>query len=617
MRYAKVVLDLPLEGPYDYSIPAHFSSSLPEGIRVWINFAGRKTVGYLIQITSRSHIPSQRLKPLLGVIDKKPILGQTMLALSKTIADYYCCSRGQVIASMLPAPLRKGKNIVDTDLTVPVNSHRVCAPQMHLIHETKGNARWDRYLPYITETLTRKESVIILLADLYSAHSMMEFLKTKGIPVLSLTYRKQAQEVEEWLRVRRGEITVVVGTRSAVFAPVWELGLLIVDQEQDEVYKQEQVPHYHAREVALLRAQSEKAILVFGSSSPSLESVFLSKEKKWDYHYNQANPQMPRVRVIDSSRTPFGKKKKEVFFTKFLEDAMARVLSSGGKILLFYNRKGFSTIAYCQSCAHVFKCARCAVNLVYHSRQKRLSCHYCNFSLEAPQICPHCNSGYVKFSGAGTERIENEIARIFPQAQIQAFSAFDTLPVAADICVATSSIIKYQDIGFDLVGVVDIDSGLNRIDFRAAEKSFTILQGLIGLTDKEMIIQTTHPAHHIFEALKRNDPSYFYENELQQRKQLAFPPFVHMASIQLRGTHEEKVKRSASALWEQLQKSEKESLYELLVVAPAQPAKKRGNFYWRILLRTRRVVAFSRFLKLQLHKLAHSGIIVTVDIDPV
>jgi primosomal protein N' (replication factor Y) len=395
------------------------------------------------------------------------------------------------------------------------------------------------------------------------------------------------------------------------------LGLVIIDEEQDTVYKQDQVPHYHAKRVAFMRVNIDKAKLILGSTSPSLECFYLAKKSNLKYIFMPKARNFPEVKIINM-RTVSSFTKRNVIFSKYLEDSIISTLNSSGKALLFLNRKGFATIGTCIRCGIVLKCPRCSINLVYHFKDKKLNCHYCNFRREPPSICPECNSGYIRYSGLGTEKIESELARIFPQAKIERLDRQGSSGLnAADILISTESIIKGGEHNFDLIGILAIDNSLNRVDFRSSEKTFGLLAGLLRLTEKKMIIQTYLPSHYCFKALETKDVNIFYDAELKQRRQLGFPPYQHIALVKLRGRKESRVREISEMLFERLQKSNKTNKsIKVVSVNPRHPLKLRDNFYWQILIKSRSPLKITKFLKLNLKDFSHSGIIVTVDIDP-
>ncbi|MDI6606424.1 MAG: primosomal protein N', partial [Candidatus Omnitrophota bacterium] len=334
----------------------------------------------------------------------------------------------------------------------------------------------------------------------------------------------------------------------------------------------------------------------------------------------EAGFNFPEVKIVDTRNYRNFTKKKKIIFSKFLEDAIYAALNSKEKALLFLNRRGFATLAACLNCGIVLKCPRCNINLVYHLKDNEdLRCHYCNFKMPAPKICPHCNSGYIKYSGTGTERIENELAALFPSAITKRIEGAGELNLsAADIFVATSAAIKHADMKFGVVGVLAIDNSLNHADLRSSEKVFGILAALACLTDKKMVIQSALPGHHCFQALLKKEPVLFYDQELRQRKELRFPPYRHLILVKLRGKKQERVKDSAEYLFERFNKCQQYNRgVKILSLNPGSPPKLRDNFYWQILLSCQSPHRAGRFLKFNLKDFSHSGIIVTVDVDPI
>jgi len=463
----------------------------------------------------------------------------------------------------------------------------------------------DAYLQEIKLAVANRESVIVLFTDIHAALGASQIIQQELKIIPQVLYRKQPKELEIWSLIKQADFSVVLGTRSSIFAPVNNLGLIIVDQEEDQVYKQEQVPHYHIREVALMRAEIEGARVIFGSHSPSLESFYLVQNGQLEYQSISSASAYPQVKVIDLRRLAYAERKSKTLFSKFLIDAVASTLAQKGKVLLLINRKGFATSAACHNCGVALKCPRCNINLVFHFDEEKLKCHHCNFKISVPKICPNCNTGYIKYSGMGTEKVESELARIFPQARLN-----------TDIFVETGSVIKNQQVNFDLIGVLAIDNSLNRVDFRAAEKTFNLLMGLTSLTSKSIIIQSANVNHHCFQALIKHEPQLFYQEELKQRKQLNFAPFKHMILVRLRGENLEKVKQAAGDLFARLNIIKTTSL-KMLSLNPGQPAQLRGNFYYQILMRATSAQKASHFLKLHLKETHFSGIIVTVDVDPI
>jgi len=616
MLFAKVVFGIPVEGPFDYIVSENLSEKIKVGERVRVGFRNLELSGYVVKLTRESEI--KNLKTIQELIDDSPILDKNMLSLTKELSDYYCCSWGEAIETALPESLRKKKKI-PAPIVETIALKKNLNSEVTLLHDLDGQARWDVYLAKIKEAHHSQRSVIILLPDINSVLKAKEKIERCLSISVALLYRKQPKELEEWLKIKEGKANIVAGTRSAIFAPVKNLGLVIIDEEQDFAYKQDQVPHYHAKVAAFMRVNIEKAKLILGSSRPSLESFYLSKINKIQYTPLPRRREFPEIKIIDFIHSNKKNKQQNLFLSNYLADCIISTLESKGKILLFLNRKGFATSAACSYCGIVLKCQRCNINLVYHFKESILECHYCNFKMQPPVICPNCDRGYIKYSGTGTEKIESELSRLFPQARIQELDK-DRQQLdfnSADIFVAAQSVIREENCKFDLVGVLSIDNSLNRVDLRASEKTFGLLVGLLGLTEGKIVIQTRLSHHHCFKALENKNFDTFYEEELKQREELKFPPYSHLALVKLRGRKEARVKDLSNTLFNQWSKDFKNKSLSIMSVNPAQPAKLRGNFCWQILIKSGSAKKITKFLKMLLKKILHSGIIVTVDIDPI
>jgi primosomal protein N' (replication factor Y) len=615
MLYAKVAVGLPIECAFDYFVPEDFLKKIKEGARVWVNFRNKKKLGYVIKTTSQTNI--KNVLPILDVIDDTPVLDKNMLLLTKKLSDYYCCSWGEAIETALPEDLRKGKIIPDLTDFKHFIKDKDYEQEISLIHDLEGNARWDVYISRIEEAISLNKSVIVLFPEISLVIKAKEIIKARLQLDAQVLYRKQHGELQAWTKIKKGEANIIVGSRSCIFAPAKNLGLIIIDEEQSPFYKQEQVPHYHARLVALMRSDLEKVKLILTSSAPSLESLNLARQNKIKYIVLPRRSNVAQVDIIDMKNLPLLDKKHRIIISKYLQDSILATLSAGRKTLLFLNRKGFATFASCSTCGKILKCPRCNINLVYHFYKPILSCHYCNFKMSPPKICPDCNSGYIKYSGAGTEKIESELSRIFPQARIKRCEDEEKRNcLDGDIFISTQVIIKQIDYKFDLIGILSIDNSLNYVDLRSSEKTFGLLTGLMFLTKNKMVIQTSLPNHYVFKAFQEHNENIFYDEELRQRKQLRFPPYSHFVLISCRGKNEEKVEGFSKRLFKKLSKSKAPKGLKIVSLNPAHPPKLRGNFYWIILIRTNNIKILNRFLKINSKGLKHSGIIVTVDVDP-
>ena len=603
MSYAKVVVGLPLEGPFDYIIPPHLELKVRIGVRVRVNFGFKKITGYVVGISVKTKI--KKLKYIIEVIDDSPVLDDNMLLLAKEISDYYACSWGEAIECALPQAIRRGRKLPQISSAISIPNQNASEP--FFLRDPNGGSRFIRYISEVRKVIEAGKSAIVAMPDI---DSVMEFKSLAEnelkVPIAALC-RNDPKETDEWSKVKSAQVKLAVGTRAVIFAPFSNLGLIIIDEENNPVYKQEQAPHYNAREVAFMRAKRENVKLILGGAVPSLECYSKINKNEIGVEVGTGICANPEVKIMDMKFEFRKGDSKGLILSKYLIDAINSSIIAKENVLLFLNRKGFATYAFCHNCKTHIVCPRCNVGLVYYFDEKILSCNHCNFRMALPEICPKCNAGYIKFKGAGTERVESEISRLFPQAKIG---------LGQDIVISTSAIFKQKGIKFNLIGVLNIDNSLNRIDLRSSEKTFDLLSKLKALTLKKLIIQTGSPKSPIFTSLEKNDPDIFYKDELKQRKQLGLPPYKHLALIKVRSKNEFKTKASAEALLEKLKGASVNKGVGVVSVNPGIPPKLRGNFYWQILLRSTNAGKITKFIKNKLKDFRHSGIIVTIDVDP-
>jgi primosomal protein N' (replication factor Y) len=606
-------------------VPEEFRGKISAGARVLAPFGSQRKIGYVVKLAAKSGI--RQLKSILKLVDEIPILDKNMLQLAKELSEYYCCSWGEAIETALPMALRKGKAVELESRPCGVEPGDLS--NITLAHSLDVFGRWDKaYFGPVRDTLDKKKSVIILLPDKPAVLKAEKIIAANFACSIAVLSRNHPDELQAWLKIKQGKADIVIGTRSAIFAPLNNLGLIIIDDEQAYGYKQDQMPHYHAREAAVMRAHIEKAKLILGSAMPSLESFYLSEKGSIAYQFIPRPKAFPEIKICDMKGLPIISSKKNIILSKYLADSIFEAIGQpvtaepgAGrekvKVLLFLDRLGFATTAFCFGCGKILKCQRCNINLVFHYDENILRCHYCGFKMPPPNLCPTCNAGYIRYTGAGTEKIESELARLFPQAQVKRLGSQDNINIdEADIFISTQSIIRGASLNFGLIGVLGIDNSLNHVDFRAGEKAFDVLCGLAGLTDKKMVIQTSLPQHFVFLALLNKNHELFYKEELKQRKELDFPPYRHFALIKLRGSKEDKVASVSSALFNKFN-TQQDKTIEFVSVNPSYPSKLRGNFCWQILARSKSAQKLSGFLKKNLKNFSHSGIIITVDMDPV
>ncbi|WP_313885423.1 primosomal protein N' [Desulfallas sp. Bu1-1] len=446
--------------------------------------------------------------------------------------------------------------------------------QVFLLHGVTGSGKTEVYLHSIEHALRAGRQAITLVPEISLTPQMVRLYRARfGRNVAVLHSRmSDGERFDEWTRIERGEARVVLGARSAVLAPVPDPGLVVVDEEHEWSYKQEEAPRYHARAVALYRAQKHNGVLVLGSATPSLETFCRALPggvyKRLSLDNRIDGRSMPAVRVVDM--------REEVragngsIFSRVLLQKLRKKIHNNEQAIVFLNRRGLNTLVVCRECGLVLKCPRCEISLTYHI-DGRLRCHYCNYTVVAPKLCPDCSSREVGYFGAGTQRVERELQEALPEARILRMDADTTTRKgshqrildafaggAADILVGTQMIAKGLDLpGVTLVGVVNADITLHMPDFRAGERTFQLLAQVAGRTGRgdrpgEVLIQTYTPEHYAVRAAAGHDYYAFYRHEIALRKSTGYPPFSKMVRLLVSGRDESAVQAAAQKIREQL-----------------------------------------------------------------
>ena len=445
-----------------------------------------------------------------------------------------------------------------------------------LLQGVTGSGKTEVYLKAIEAALALGRSALLLVPEigLTPAVAGQFYQRFPGKVAILHSAFNDSERAQEWRRIRSGEAAVVVATRSGVFAPVSNLGLIIVDEEHDQSYKQQETPRYHGRDVAVMRALYAGAVVVLGSATPSLESRYNADSGKYtllELPQRIERRPMPQVELIDM-REEFLATRKHATFSRALIDAVTARLANGEQSMLLLNRRGFSSFVACRACGQRVECTNCSVTLTFHRRDRRMLCHYCNYSERVPERCPKCDSEYIQFMGVGSERVEAELNGAFPKARIARLDRdaingkrdYEIILAGFrdgdyDILVGTQMIAKGHDIpNVTLVGVVSADVGLGLPDFRAAERTFQLLtqaggRAGRGETPGIVLIQTINPDHYAIQCAAAGDYRAFYEKELQFRRALTYPPFAALANVIVQGRDEEEALARSAALGRLLQ----------------------------------------------------------------
>ena len=496
-----------------------------------------------------------------------------------------------------------------------------------LLHGVTGSGKTEVYLQAIAYALGQGKGAIVLVPEISLTPQTVERFKARfsqgpqqTLVAVLHSHLSAGERHDEWHKIRQGRARIVIGARSAVFAPVEPLGLVIVDEEHEHSYKQEEAPRYNARDLAVVRGQQEGAAVVLGSATPCMESYHNVQRKKYgllSLTERVDNIQMPIVRVIDM-RSAARKEKGVGIFSPQLREAILQRLEKNEQVMLFLNRRGWSSSLQCPECGFVAECPNCSVSLTYHRAAQQLMCHICGHIETAPKKCPEtkCGNVAIRFSGLGTEKVEAALEKGFPSARVKRMDS-DTLKRKEDyrrilgdfrtgkidILVGTQMIAKGLHFpNVTLVGIIHADLSLHIPDFRAGERTFQLLTQVAGRAGRgevegEVYVQSFTPFHPAIQYARRHDYVGFYEQEIEFRQQLNYPPVGRVALLTLRGRSEDRVKFVADHLRREMDTVAKE-LGEVVVAGPAPaPLLRAENFYrYQIMLRTSRMPQLSRKL---------------------
>jgi len=509
-----------------------------------------------------------------------------------------------------------------------------------LLHGVTGSGKTAVYLAAMRSVLEAGQSAILLVPEIGLTPAVAADLHhVFGDEVAILHSALSDQErAEQWHRIKRGEARMVVGTRSAVFAPVSNLALMIVDEEQDSSYKQEETPRYHARDVAVMRAKMAGAVVVLGSATPSLESYFNAKKNKYallELPDRVENRPLPEVEIVDM-RQEFQETGKEQVISRKLVEEIRQRLDRKEQVMVLLNRRGYSPVALCRSCGNRMECRNCAIAMTHHKGSNRMVCHYCGFMAPVPKVCGECGSEYVYFLGTGSEKLEELLHGLFPQARIgrldrdtvrgnedfeRALNALNEGEL--DLLVGTQMIAKGHDIhGVTLVGVVGADMALGFPDFRAAERTFQLLTQVAGRagrgqTPGKVVLQTYFPDHYAVQYAAQHDFVGFYEKELRFRSWMHYPPYSALANVLVRSDKLDEALRWSGILGRWFEKTRHEGI-RVLGPAAAPIVRLKRDYRYHFVLKSASREKLNETLRSMLiyaveQKIPRTQVIVDVD----
>ncbi len=645
MKYIEVVFNIPLDRSFTYSCKSE--ADVLTGRRIVADFGRRQMTGMVISECNEVPDVDFEIKEIRKTVDEKPLFGEGEIALAGWISEMYQCSIGEALSLMLPGGKKESSEPAvifndDEDL----KNHELDEQQIKAIDnffksDTRdfylwgitGSGKTEVYLSIAEKILGQDYGVIYLVPEISLTHQLVREVARRFMGNIAVIHSAitPSQKLAEWKRIKSGNARFVIGARSAVFAPLENPGLFIIDEEHDGSYKSGSTPRYNARQVAMKRAAMFDARCIFGSATPSLETYNLIKNKRIAFsemNKRLSGGHLPEIGIIDMR-----KEKKSI--SKELSREIKTTVQNGKQVILFLNRRGFSYFFHCRTCSYEMKCRQCSVSLTYHKESNRMVCHYCGFNQDPVQQCPECGSLDIGYSGFGTELIENEIRTIFPEFRSV---RVDTDSVKKkgelqkilndfrnrkyDILLGTQMVAKGLNFpGVQLVGIVNADNGLHLPDFRAQERVFSLISQVSGrcgrfMPDGKVIIQTFCPENEAIKYAAAGEIRKFYNKELEIRKVLNFPPYTRMARIVIRGKKKNEVRTTAADITSTI-KNAVSGNTEIMGPSECAIAMISGNSRYQIIIKSDKLANVLNAVSCVREKIPkNSKCYIEYDIDP-
>jgi primosomal protein N' (replication factor Y) len=618
-----VAVPFPVDKLFTYAVPEALRGRVKPGSRVLVTFGHRRVTGYAIK--ERRRMPGAvKLKEIVALVDEEPLLTGELLDLARWMSAYYLHPLGEVLRAVLPSTIKgkgrpagedetKGKfpaeieyPALTSDQAAAFESIRAAldsgASARFLLHGVTGSGKTEVYLRCIEEALRMGKSALVLVPEIaLIPQATSRFRRRFGESVAVLHSRLSgAQRASLWRGARSGEIRIVIGARSAVFVPLARLGIIVVDEEQDSSFKQEDKPRYSAVRAAEFRARREGAVLLLGSATPSLEAYEAARRGETGYLVLRSRPlglEMPRVDIVDM------RGRYEIFSEELLR-SLEECVARREQAVVLLNRRGHANFVQCRACGWIERCPNCSISLTFHSRGQRLLCHYCGHRGVVPDACPRCGKYKIVHRGTGTERVEMELMNLLPGVRVARMDLDTTAGRAGhlavlerfssgekDVLLGTQMVAKghhYPNV--TLIGVLSADRGLCFPDFRAAEKTFRLLFQAAGRTGRgekggRVLIQTLAPEHSMYRYLSKHDYEGFAEEELGMRKALGYPPAGRLMLFTVSARTREQAESAAAKIAGALERSLDPASAAVLGPTPALVERIRGRHRFQLLVR--------------------------------
>jgi primosomal protein N' (replication factor Y) (superfamily II helicase) len=583
MSVAQVVFDLPLEGPFDYIIPPDLAISV--GMQVKVTLSSKRRIGLVTRILKESGFKD--LKPIKALVPKQPVLDEFQMALGRQLSEYYGCSLGDALFTIVRGCERQ-------KIGTPVGPGKTVTPALYVSSPREYE---DILVSLIQPMSQRKGRVLILVADQFMANTIQEILKKHFTPESCL-----------------------IGTRSSVFRSFKDISLVVMIDEDNPSFKQEQTPMYETREVLLMRQAIEHMEIAFLSTTPTVEMMHWVQEGRIRMATRpkaglEPVPKAVKPQIIDLNNYKILTKG---ILSPAIQSILERNLANKKKSILVFNHRGSYAMTRCQDCGFVLKCQRCESPMVFSKAKKQYLCRYCSFHLPADTVCPSCRKPSWKSFGFGIEHLQKAMQEKFPLARIETFERSSEQPFKDfDILIGTWALLRFKHhIQVPLVAFLDLDSELNRLDMRSCFKAWSMVGHLRSMAQEHLMVQSRQIHHYCIQSLAQDKPEVFYEEDMKIRKELGFPPFGHHIYIYVRSSQQKQAEALAAEIYETLKKNTKSPL-EIHSPLPEIISHKRGQYRLNILMQGQDVVLMMASLKETLSTIKRKGkAIVTLNVDP-
>jgi primosomal protein N' (replication factor Y) len=665
VKYVDVLLDEGVGKPLEYHVP---EGIVPlSGMRVKVPLRGREVEGWILHTKETPLSPSPPL-PLTSLVYPTPLFDKELFKLFQFVAHYYCTPLQKVLRMVIPKGVKENVTMrkkeeapfypLEKASFLPVKAKKLTEEQekvllslrdslvkggfsAHLLFGVTGSGKTEVYLQLMEKALEMGKGVLFLVPEVALTTQILERLKSRFNEDLSVLHHRlsQGERNAGWQALLHGETRIVIGARSTLFSPIQNLGLIIIDEEHEGAYKQnEEAPCYHARDLALVRGKEAGALVLMGSATPSLESFTRALEGKYALHTLEDRPTkkpLPKINIVDMVRED-EKHGGFCLLSDPLIEGIKQRLEKGEQTILFLNRRGHHTSLFCSECQAPIQCPHCTIPITFHRKDGELQCHACGFATPPWRTCPTCKSALLAYKGFGTERVESILHALFPEARILRMDrdttkqkgSHETLLRAfasgkGDILIGTQMVAKGLNFPqVTLVGILNADQHLHLPDFRTGEMTFQILTQVAGRAGRgeiegEVVLQTHLKGHPIFNHVISHAYRPFYKEEKEGRKLLNFPPFCRLAKLIIRGENETEVQKTLETLREQLIRELPPS-FTIYPVVPCGRSRVRDEHYFQCLLKAANLRPFQDWVaKGQLRPYQKSrNYYLKVDVDP-